>query len=124
MAANLSSARYGGSSTVQPQKQAICISDGPHEHTSRTNITNVNTHLFKRAPKTRRPPTRMIPLFTLVVPTRRNLLADQQTLGYDPLGSSPIPIPSPSPSPAPTRFFPFLTKVEAKNAMGQHTLGH
>ena len=57
MAANLSSARYGGSSPAQPQKQAIYISDDQHEHRSKTNRTNMNTYLFKQAPQTRRTPT-------------------------------------------------------------------
>ena len=124
LAANTSSARYGGSSTVQLQKKAMYISNGPHEHTSRTNRTNMNTHLFKRAPKARRLSTHMNPLFTPVVPTRQHLLADQHTLWHNPLDSSPISCPCPSPFPCPTRFFPFLTEVEVKDARGQHTLPH
>ena len=116
MAENPSSARYGGSSTAQPQKQAIYISDDQHEHMSRTNRTNMDTHLFKRAPNTRRTPTPMIPLFTPVVPTKQHLLVDQLT----PVRSPPA-LPNPNPSPGPTRFFPFLTEVEAKDAREQHT---
>ena len=123
MAANLSSAPYGGSSTVQPRKLAIYISDDQHDHTSKTNRTNMNTHLFKRAPQTRRTPTPVIPSSHRCFP-QDNIFLQINSHPCNPPSSSPIPIPSPSPSPGPTRFFPFLTEVEAKDTRVQHTPRH